>query len=156
MEIRVFDKTVEPLGTIDEMASLLWHTKYFDVGTFSLLAPITDNNSRLLAEGNILTKHDGKKEVQTADGGIWRRAAQITYVHITKDENGLEQLEAQGYMLSRWLNKRCICPQIVATAPNQSLINTMVTKNCGSGASVKRSFPQFFMLPKDNIVGSSV
>ena len=61
MEIRVFDKTVEPLGTIDEMASLLWHTKYFDVGTFSLLAPITDNNSRLLVEGNILTKHDGKK-----------------------------------------------------------------------------------------------
>ncbi len=29
-----------PLGAIDELASLLWHTKYFDVGTFSLLAPI--------------------------------------------------------------------------------------------------------------------
>ena len=53
---------------------------------------------------------DGKKEVKTADGGVWRRAAQITYVHITKDENGLEQLEAQGYMLSWWLNKRCIYP----------------------------------------------
>ena len=36
MEIRVFDKTVEPLGTIDEMASLLWHTKYFDVGSACL------------------------------------------------------------------------------------------------------------------------
>ena len=48
MELRVFDKTVQPLGAIDELASLLWHTKYFDVGTFSLLAPITDNNSRLL------------------------------------------------------------------------------------------------------------
>ena len=47
MELRVFDKTVQPLGAIDELASLLWHTKYFDVGTFSLLAPITDNNSRL-------------------------------------------------------------------------------------------------------------
>ena len=45
MELRVFDKTVQPLGAIDELASLLWHTKYFDVGTFSLLAPITDNNS---------------------------------------------------------------------------------------------------------------
>ena len=156
MEIRVFDKTIEPLGAIDEMATLLWHTKYFDVGTFSLLAPITDNNSRLLVEGNILTKHDGKKEVQTADGGIWRRAAQITYVHITKDENGLEQLEAQGYMLSRWLNKRCICPQIVATATNQSIINTMVTKNCGSGAGAKRRFPQFVILPQDTIAGSSV
>lgn len=40
MELRVFDKTVQPLGAIDELASLLWHTKYFDVGTFSLLAPI--------------------------------------------------------------------------------------------------------------------
>ena len=106
MELRVFDKTAQPLGAIDELPSLLWHTKYFDVGTFSLLAPITDNNSRLLVEGNLITKHDGKKEVKTADGGVWRRAAQITYVHITKDENGLEQLEAQGYMLSWWLNKR--------------------------------------------------
>lgn len=61
MELRVFDKTVQPLGAIDELASLLWHTKYFDVGTFSLLAPITDNNSRLLVEGNLITKHDGKK-----------------------------------------------------------------------------------------------
>lgn len=84
MELRVFDKTVQPLGAIDELASLLWHTKYFDVGTFSLLAPITDNNSRLMVEGNLITKHDGKKEVKTADGGVWRRAAQITYVHITK------------------------------------------------------------------------
>lgn len=156
MEIRVFDKTVEPLGTIDEMESLLWNTKYFDVGTISLLAPLTDNNSHLLVEGNILTKHDGKKEVRTADGGIWRRAAQITYVHITKDANGQEQLEAQGYMLSHWLNKRCICPQIVATATNQSLINTMVTNNCGSGTSTKRRFPQFIMLPQENIAGSSV
>ena len=83
MELRVFDKTVQPLGAIDELPSLIWHTKYFDVGTFSLLAPITDNNSRLLIEGNLITKHDGKKEVKTADGGVWRRAAQITYVHIT-------------------------------------------------------------------------
>ena len=156
MELRVFDKTAEPLGAIDEMASLLWHTKYFDVGTFSLLAPITENNSRLLAEGNILVKHDNKRDIQTADGGTWRRAAQITYIHITKDENGLEQLEAQGYMLSHWLNKRCICPQIAATATNQSLINTMVTNNCGSGAGAKRCFPQFVILDQETMAGSQV
>ncbi len=156
MELRVFDETVEPLGLIDEMASLLWYVKYFDVGTFSLLAPITDNNSRLLIEGNILTKHDGKREVTDTAGGIWRRAAQITYVHITKDENGLEQLEAKGYMLGHWFNKRCIYPQIVATATNQSLINTMIEKNCGSGASAKRRFPRFIMLPQDTIAGSMI
>ena len=156
MELRVFDETVEPLGLIDEMASLLWHVKYFDVGTFNLLAPITDNNKRLLTEGNIIVKHDGKREMTDAAGGIWRRAAQITYVHITKDENGLEQIEAQGYMLSQWLNKRCISPQIVATATNQSIINTMVKNNCGSGASTKRRFPRFIMLAQETIAGSAV
>ena len=156
MELRVFDETVEPLGLIDEMASLLWHVKYFDVGTFNLLAPITDNNKRLLTEGNIIVKHDGKREVTDAAGGIWRRAAQITYVHITKDENGLEQIEAQGYMLSQWLNKRCISPQIVATATNQSIINTMVKNNCGSSAGTKRRFPRFIMLAQETIAGSAV
>lgn len=156
MELRVFDDTIEPLGTIDELASLLWHIKYFDVGTFSLLAPITDNNSKLLVEGNIVVKHDGKREITDATGGIWRRAAQITYVHITKDENGLEQIEAQGFMLGWWLGKRCITPQIVATATNQSLINTMVKNNCGSEAGVKRHFPQFTMLKQETISGSVV
>lgn len=156
MELRVFDTTIEPLGAIDELDSLLWHIKYFDVGTFSLLAPITDNNSKLLVEGNIIVKHDGKKEVTDAAGGVWRRAAQITYKHITKDENGLEQIEAQGYMLSWWLNKRCIYPQIVATATNQSLINTMVTNNCGSRAAASRQFPQFAILEQETIEGSQV
>lgn len=156
MELRIFDKSIEPLGVIDELASLLWCMKYFDVGTFSLLAPITDNNSKLLVEGNIIVKHDKKPEITDANGGIWRRAAQITYVHITKDENGLEQIEAQGFTLSRWLGKRCIYPQIVATATNQSLINTMVTKNCGSGAAEKRRFKQFETLTQETIAGSQV
>ena len=156
MELRIFDKSIEPLGVIDELASLLWCMKYFDVGTFSLLAPITDNNSKLLVEGNIIVKHDKKPEITDANGGIWRRAAQITYVHITKDENGLEQIEAQGFTLSRWLGKRCIYPQIVATATNQSLINTMVTKNCGSGAAEKRRFKQFETLAQETVAGSQV
>lgn len=156
MELRIFDKSIEPLGVIDELASLLWCMKYFDVGTFSLLAPIADNNSKLLVEGNIIVKHDKKPEITDANGGIWRRAAQITYVHITKDENGLEQIEAQGFTLSCWLGKRCIYPQIVATATNQSLINTMVTKNCGSGAAEKRRFKQFETLTQETIAGSQV
>lgn len=156
MEIRVFDKTIEPLGAIDEISCLLWRTRYFDVGTFNLLAPITENNSKLLKRGNIITKHDDRREVVTEDGGVWRRAAQITYVHITKDENGLEQLEVQGYMLSRWLSKRCIAPQIVKTATNQALINLMVERNCGSQAGSRRKFQQFVTLPQENIQGTQV
>lgn len=156
MELRIFDTMIEPLGAIDELASLIWHIKYFDVGTFSLLAPITDNNNKLLIEGNIVVKHDGKREVTDAAGNIWRRAAQITYVHITKDENGLEQIEAQGFMLGWWLGKRCISPQIVETETNQNIINTMIENNCGSGAGTKRRFPRFIMLAQETIGGSAV
>lgn len=155
MELRVFDTDIEPLGAIDEMESLLWTTKYFDVGTFSLLVPITENNSKLIKRGNIITKHDGRQEV-TTPGGVWRRAAQITYVHVTKDENGLEQLEAQGYMLGRWLSKRCITPQITRKDTNQALINLMVENNCGSQAGSRRKFERFIMLPQEAIEGTQV
>lgn len=156
MELRVFDKALEPLGIVDEIASLLWTIKYFDVGTFNLLAPVTDNNSNLLSMGNIIVKHDGKKEVEDGSGGIWRRAAQIMYVHITKDERGQEQIEAQGVMLSKWLSKRVVTPQLVTTATCQQIINTLVANNCGANATIKRKFTQFTALAQDGYGGSSV
>lgn len=156
MELRLFDTTIEPLGAVDELDSLIWDTKYFDAGTISLLAPVSENNKRLIVEGNIVTKHDGQEEVTDSGGGIWRRAAQITYVNIKRDENGQEQIEAKGYMLSWWLNKRCVYPQIISTATNQSLINTLITNNCGSGATEKRQFPQFTILEQEIIDGTKV
>lgn len=164
MELRVFDKEVEPLGLIDEIESLLWQVKYFNVGTFKLLAPITENNKKLLVEGNLLVKHDGRTlnaggsdtEEPDAEQSAWHRAAEITYKHITKDENGLEQIEAQGYMLGWWLDKRCISPQVIMTATNQEIINTLVEKNCGNAAGAKRCFPRFLMLPQEAIEGTSV
>lgn len=157
MEIKVYDKELVPLGIVDEMESLLWNTKYFDVGTFCLLAPVTENNKGLLVEGNLVVKHQQeRKEKRTGDGGTWRRAAQITYVHVTKDENGLEQIEVQGYMLGKWLDKRRVCPQVVMTATNQELINALVNRNCGDRAGEKRKFPGFVMLPQEDMVGSRV
>ena len=155
MELRVFSKTLEPLGIVDEMATLLWTIKYFDVGTFNLLAPVTDNNSDLFTMGNIIVKHDDKPELEI-DGGVWRRAAQIMYVHITKDERGQEQIEAQGFMLSKWLSKRVVTPQLVTTATCQQIITQQVQRNCGSSASAKRKFTQFVMLTQASLGGSSV
>ena len=44
----------------------------------------------------------------------------------------------------------------MATATNQSLINTMVTNNCGSRAAARRQFPQFTILEQETIEGSQV
>lgn len=156
MELRVFSKTLEPLGAVDELATLIWKTKYFDVGSFSLLAPITANNSDLLVQGSIIIKHDGKPEITDSSGGIWRRAAQITYVHITKDESGQEQIEAQGYTLGKWLSKRVVYPQLVITDTCQNIITAQVQRNCGSSASATRKFTQFELLEQEDLGGSSV
>lgn len=59
-------------------------------------------------------------------------------------------------MLSWWLNKRCIYPQIVATGTNQYLINLMVKNNCGSAAGTKRRFPLLTFLAQETIDGVAV
>lgn len=59
-------------------------------------------------------------------------------------------------MLSWWLNKRCIYPQIVATGANQYLINLMVKNNCGSAAGTKRRFPLLTFLEQETIDGVAV
>lgn len=156
MELRIYDEQIEHLGAVDEIDSMVWSVKYFDTGTFRMLAPITENNKKLLVEGNIVVKHDDKREITDGEGNTWRRAAQITYKHISKNEKGMEQIEVQGYMLSRWLNKRCINPQIVMSASNQSIINRMVIDNCGSGAGAKRVFPRFIMLEQETMENDPV
>ena len=78
------------------------------------------------------------------------------YVHITKDERGQEQIEAQGFMLSKWLNKRVVTPQLVTTATCQQIISTLVANNCGANATTKRKFTQFTALTQADLGGSSV
>ena len=58
MDLRIFDKQLNALGVIDEAASVIWTVRYFDVGEFKILAPITDNNRELLVRDRVVVKHD--------------------------------------------------------------------------------------------------
>lgn len=155
MDIRVFDKELNALGVIDEMASFIWTARYFKVGEVKMLAPVTSTNRELLVVGNVIAKHDSYIDYTDDDGNVWRRAAEITYIHYTKDENGQEQIEARGYMLSRWLNQRVITPQIQMTGTQQEKVNAIVLKNVGASAAEARQFPRFEMLPQEDLGGSS-
>lgn len=156
MEIRVFNLDLEPLGIADEIASAIFNIRYFAVGNISILAPATKNNLKLLIEGNILTIHDGTVAYTDSDGNKWRRAAVIKYIQIKKDEQGEEQIEAQGYTLSCWLDKRVITPQLVTTDTVQNIINKQVQRNCGSTATKKRRFERFSILQQANYGGTAV
>lgn len=155
MDLRVFDKEINPLGVVDEMASLIWTARYFSVGEVKLLAPITENNMELLQTGRIIVKHDEYIDYEDADGNYWRRAAEITFIRYTKDERGQEQIEAQGFMLGRWLNQRVIDPQIQMTGTCQQITNRLIDRNIGANAAASRAFPQMVVLPQEDFGGDS-
>lgn len=156
MDVRVFDKKLNALGVLDEMASCIWTIRYFAVGEVKILAPVTENNRYLLQKNHVVVKHDQYIDYEGSDGSIWRRAAEITYVHYAKDATGQEQIEARGYMITRWLNQRQINPQIQMTGTQQQIVNALIQRNIGNGASAKRRFPQFEMLTQGNYGGTSV
>lgn len=155
MDVRIFDKELNPLGVVDEMASLIWTIRYFQVGEMKLLAPVTANNKELLTVGNIVIKHDEYLDFVDASDKVWRRAAEITFVRYTTDASGQEQIEAQGHLLSSWLNQRVINPQLALNGTCQYVVNTLIAKNIGSSAAVSRRFPQFEMLAQADLGGSS-
>ena len=155
MDLRIFDEELTPLGVVDEMASLTWTIMYFNVGSFKLLAPFTENNVELLKAGRIVVKHDEYIDYMDANDHIWRRGAVITYVHYTRDNKGQEQIEVSGQMLSYWLNKRVISPQLQLNGTSQQVVNRLILKNIGSGAAVSRRFPQFISITQEDLGGSS-
>lgn len=157
MELRVYDTELKPLGIVDQIKSLLWSPSYWNEGTVTdlqLLAPMTENNKKLLIKGNIVVLHDGDAEY-TDDAGNWRRAAQIKYRHITADTEGAEQVEVQGCFLKKWLSKRVVLNKIVMTGTEQEKINRIVTENHGSGATERRKLPRFVILAQNDLGGSS-
>ena len=155
MDVRVFDKELNALGLIDEMTSLIWTIKYFSVGEVKLLAPMTENNRELLQVGNILVKHDEYIDYVDEDENTWRRAAEINYVRYAKDEKGQEQIEARGSIISSWLNQRVINPQIQLNGTCQQIVNKLIERNIGSGATASRKFPQLVMLAQEDLGGAS-
>lgn len=156
MDVRVFDKELNALGVVDEMASLIWTIKYFSVGEVKLLAPLTDNNRELLQAGNVVVKHDEYLDFVDSSENVWRRGAEITYVRYAKDAAGQEQIEARGSMISSWLNQRVITPQIQLSGTCQQIVNKLISKNIGSEAASSRRFPQLDIIAQETISGSTV
>ena len=155
MDVRVFDRELNALGLVDEMTSLIWTIRYFSVGEVKILAPMTENNRQLLSVGNLLVKHDEYIDFVDANEDTWRRAAEINYVRYAKDEKGQEQIEARGSIISSWLNQRVINPQIQLNGTCQEVVNRLIERNIGSGATASRKFPQLVMLDQEDLGGSS-
>ena len=117
MELYVYNEALEQQGVIDSFSSLRWRRRFFEPGEFELHAPATEENLSLLRAGSILHRLDRQ------EAGI------IESVKITGNENGGNEIEADGRMASSLLDRRIITPAISFSGTVEDAMRKIVSDN---------------------------
>ena len=144
MELYVYSSEMELQGIVEKIASLIWTRRYWSCGEFKLLVPFTEEHSRILVKNNIIMKR-GDNE-----------AAQIRYVSITKNSQGLEEIEVQGKFLIAWIGKRIVKKQIITNDTTQNILYRIVRENVTSPTDTARKIPNVSIADSDEDTGSGV
>lgn len=144
MELYVYSSEMELQGIVEKIDSLIWTRRYWSCGEFKLLVPFTEEHSRMLVKNNIIMKR-GDDE-----------AAQIRYVHITKNSQGLEEIEVQGKFLIAWIGKRIIKKQIITKDTTQNILYRIVRENVTNPADTVRKIPDVSIATDDADTESGV
>lgn len=144
MELYVYSSEMELQGIVEKIASLIWTRRYWSCGEFKLLVPFTEEHSRMLVKNNIIMKR-GDNE-----------AAQIRYVSITKNSQGLEEIEVQGKFLIAWIGKRIIKKQIITNDTTQNILYRIVRENVTNPADTARKIPDVSIATDDADTESGV
>ena len=144
MELYVYSSEMELQGIVEKIASLIWTRHYWSCGEFKLLVPFTEEHSRMLVKNNIIMKR-GDDE-----------AAQIRYVSITKNSQGLEEIEVQGKFLIAWIGKRIIKKQIITNDTTQNILYRIVRENVTNPADTARKIPDVSIATDDEDTESGV
>lgn len=144
MELYVYSSEMELQGIVEKIASLIWTRRYWSCGEFKLLVPFTEEHSRMLVKNNIIMKR-GDDE-----------AAQIRYVSITKNSQGLEEIEVQGKFLIAWIGKRIIKKQIITNDTTQNILYRIVRENVTNPADTARKILDVSIATDDEDTESGV
>jgi len=96
VDITIYDKNLTPLGIVDVYESLIWTRRYFQNGSFELVAPASASNLKLLKKRNIL-------EIENED-----EVAYIDTINITQDEEKGTIIKAVGAFYSGKLSRKVI------------------------------------------------
>ena len=144
MELYVYSSEMVLQGIVEKIASLIWTRRYWSCGEFKLLVPFTEEHSRMLVKNNIIMKR-GDDE-----------AAQIRYVSITKNSQGLEEIEVQGKFLIAWIGKRIIKKQIITNDTTQNILYRIVRENVTNPADTARKIPDVSIATDDEDTESGV
>ena len=141
MELYVYSREMVLQGIVEKISSLIWTRRYWSSGEFKLLVPFTEEHARLLVKENIIIKRGGNE------------AAEIRYIHITKNSQGMEEIEVQGKFLISWIGKRVVTKQIITKDTTQNILYAVVRQTC-TAAGASRNIPNFSISTTDADTGS--
>lgn len=99
MEIRFYTSDMDFVGIMENQKYVNWSRRYFEPGSFEIIAPITDDNIALTARSNL----------------VWiRGAAEAGVIEDRLIEEGAtnNQITARGRFLSSYMDRRLIRPKV--------------------------------------------
>lgn len=96
MDIMVYDTSLAKLGIVDVYESLIWVRRYFNNGTFELVAPANITNIKLLKKHNLITIENDSE------------IAYIRTINITQDNEKGATIKACGVFYTGMLMQRVV------------------------------------------------
>ena len=109
-----------------------------------MLVPMTTRHASLLQNGRLIARKD------TDEMGL------VRYLTITKDENGLEQIEVQGKFLTHLIGNRLLLSSIVSALPTHDLLARIVLENLIAPADPRRVVPNLFLADMSGLSSETV
>ncbi|MBD5395024.1 MAG: hypothetical protein HDR71_12345 [Lachnospiraceae bacterium] len=114
MEIYILDRDINILGIISTYEAIIWNPKFYEPGIFKAEFVYTEKMNAILQIENLLYKTD-----EDEPAIITRRFAKL-------NRNGEEVIQVQGYMASRYLNRRIIWEKMILKGSPEEAMREMV------------------------------
>lgn len=128
MDIYIMNKNFEKIAVIED-ASVIWTTRYYDVGDFEIYVGATQKYISILQSGNYVTRLDDDKV------GV------IEDIKITYDDEGTEYLTVTGRFAESILERRIVWQQTQLAGTAENGLRNLINNNIINPAIEDRKIP---------------
>lgn len=139
---KVDNDVFEQIGDISQYTTLIWPDAFNGYAGFELWTPITDDNTELLKQGNVIWT-----------GG--ENAAVIEIVKAIVNEDGEKELDIKGRTLEKYLADRIVWGSYSSRGFTSTIMYDLVNKNCINPSNKNRKIP-WLVNSSDTQVGKKI
>lgn len=127
MDIYVLDRDFNILGLCDNYKSIIWSTRYFEIGDFELYLPAIDDNILLLKEDLYVVRD--KDIILDGSKVIYENVMVIERIQITTSVEDGNYLIVTGRCLKSLLSRRIVWYQTTLTGKFENVIRNIINEN---------------------------